>query len=129
MAILTAGPLLALPAGPAPRATRGLPAGGGRAPSPPARGPREPLGKPPAPPGVDGLDGIQRADDLVVAPPEVLIGIETPIGDEFAGSEGVEGLVKVGAHLGDPLGNQPFWNDHERPTHEPPELEFPHDET
>ena len=78
-----------------------------------------------------GLDGVHRADHLIVQAPEVLGFIEA--GElasrcEAARDHEVELLVEVRPHLLDPLGHQPGGSYNKRALHKPPNLEFAKDE-
>ena len=82
----------------------------------------------PAPPLLDRLDGVDRADDLIEVPPDVLGAGQVAPEGELAGGEELELLVEVGLHLLDPLGHQPLGGDDQDSLDQPPELEFPEDQ-
>ncbi len=82
----------------------------------------------PAPASFDRLDGIDRADDLIELPPDVLSAGEVPPGRELARRQEPELLAEVGLHLLHPLRHESLGGDDQHPLHQPSQLQFPEDQ-
>ena len=86
----------------------------------------------PAAAGVDRLHRVERADDLIVHAPEVLVlvdGARLTECAQAAGKDEPEVLVEVALHLRLPLQHQSRRSDDEDPPHKPANLQLAQDQT
>ena len=81
----------------------------------------------PPPPSVEGLDRIHWADDLIARPPHVVRPRDTTERRKVARDERSKLLREMGAHLRDPLVDEPLRRHHQRPAHHPAQLQLAHD--
>ena len=85
----------------------------------------------PAAAGIHRLHGVERADDLIVHPPEILIlvdGAGLPQSGQAAGKDEAEILVEVPLHFRLPLQHQPGGRDDENPANKTPDLQLAQDQ-
>jgi hypothetical protein len=83
----------------------------------------------PAAARVQRLHGIQGADDLRPGPPQVVLAADPPQGCEIAGDQQAEIFAEVRLHFRDPLGDESFGGDDQRPRDQAPQLPFPLDQS